>query len=80
MAICNHPSILFGRRESFEEHNSIFALKSKVAYLKKCIRLGLLKDATGHQIMKELGIVEYYGNGVDFWFEEAHSPIIPYSS
>lgn len=78
-ALCAHPSILFGRRESFEEHNSIFALKSKVAYLKKCIRLCLLKDEAGRQIMKELGIVEYYGNGVDFWFEEAHSPIIPYT-
>ena len=79
MAICNHPSILFGRRESSEEPNSIMTLRWRVAYLKKCIRLGLLKDATGHQIMKELGIVEYYGNGVDFWFEEAHSPIIPYT-
>ena len=79
MAICNHPSILFGRRESSEEPNSIMTLRWRVAYLKKCIRLGLLKDEAGRQIMKELGIVEYYGNGVDFWFEEAHSPIIPYT-
>ena len=79
IALCNHPSILFGHREPCEVPNSILALKWKIAYLKKCIRIGLLKTERGHALLQKLGIPLYYGNGVDFWFEESHSPIIPYT-
>ena len=79
IALCNHPSILFGHRESCEESNSTLALNWKIAYLKKCIRIGLLKTERGHALLQKLGIPLYYGNGVDFWFEESHSPIIPYT-
>lgn len=77
-ALCAHPSILFGHREEATECN-VHCLSLKLSYLKKAIKIGLLKTEKGHRLMQELGIVEYYGNGVDFWFLESHSPICPYS-
>lgn len=29
--------------------------------------------------MHEFGMQPYFGNGVDLWFEESHSPIVPYT-
>lgn len=77
-ALCTHPSILFGERGK-DETKAGGLLQVKVAYLKKCIKIGLLKDEKGHELMHELGMQPYYGNGVDFWFEESHSPVIPYT-
>lgn len=76
-ALCAHPSILFG----FQRQNSIRVrfVKQKVSFLKRCIRIGLLKEGKGHDLMRETGIREYYGNGKDFWFVETHSPIVLYS-
>lgn len=76
-ALCAHPSILFGERGKDETRTGL--LQAKVAYLKKCIKVGLLKGRRGHELMYELGMQPYYGNGVDFWFEESHSPVIPYT-
>lgn len=76
-ALFTHPSILFGERK--QGGAKVFFLKLKVAYLKKCIKISLLKDEKGHKLMRELGMQPYYGNGVDFWFEESHSPIVPYT-
>lgn len=77
IALCTHPSILFGERVKDEARTGL--LQVKVVYLKKCIKIGLLKDEKGHELMHKLGMQPYYGNGVDFWFEELHSPVIPYT-
>ena len=53
-------------------------MKVDIWFLKKCIRIGLFNNERGHELMRGLGIQPYYGNGVDFWFEESHSPIVPY--
>ena len=76
-ALSTHPSILFGERKLGGA--KVFFLKLRVVYLKKCIKIGLLKDIKGHKLMQELGMQPYYGNGVDFWFVESHSPIVPYT-
>ena len=76
-ALCAHPSILFGER--IKDDAKVGFLRVKVPYLKKCVKIGLLKDNKGHNLMYELGMQPYYGNGVDFWFEESHSPVIPYT-
>ncbi len=76
-ALSTHPSILFGERKQGEV--KVPFLKLKVAYIKKCIKIGLFKDTSGHELMRELGMQPYFGNGMDFWFVEAHSPIVPYS-
>ena len=75
-ALCAHPSILFG----YKCQNSIGVrfVKQKVSFLKRCIRIGLLNEGKGHNLMREIGVREYYGNGKDFWFVENHSPIVPY--
>lgn len=75
-ALCNHPSILFGERE--EGKVKALFLKLEVAYLKKCIKIGLLKGEKGQELMLKLGMQPYFGNGVVFWFEESHSPMVPY--
>lgn len=78
LALCNHPSILFGERcNSAPKH--ICFLNFKVWFLAKCVRIGLLKTEAGHRLLNRLGIPTYFGNGVEFWFEESHSPIIQYS-
>lgn len=76
LALCTHPSIVFGERREAKGH--VGCLTWKVAFLKKCIKIGLLKDEKGHRLLQEIGIQPYYGNGVEFWFEESHSPIKPY--
>ena len=76
-ALCAHPSILFGER--IKDDAKVGFLRVKVPYLKKCVKIGLLKDNKGHNLMYELGMQPYYGDGVDFWFEESHSPVIPYA-
>lgn len=75
-ALSTHPSILFGERRQGGEKASF--LKIRIAYLKKCIKIGLLKNERGHKLMYELGMQSYFGNGVEFWFEEWHFPIKPY--
>lgn len=77
-ALCAHPSILFGYREEATECN-IHCLSLKLSYLKKAIKIGLLKTEKGHRLMYDLGIPLYYGNGVDFWFLESYSPIGSYT-
>jgi hypothetical protein len=76
LALCTHPSIVFGERREAKGH--VGCLTWKVAFLKKCIKIGLLKDEKGHRLLQEIGIQPYYGNGVEFWFEESHSPLKPY--
>lgn len=78
LALCNHPSILFGERMAYDKRNRCYFLKTQVAYLKKSIKIGLLKGEKGHKVMQDLGMPHYYGNGVEFWFEESHSPLRPY--
>lgn len=77
-ALCAHPSILFGHREEATECN-VHCLSLKLSYLKKAIKIGLLKTEKGHRLMYDLGIAECYGHGVDFWFLESHSPICSYT-
>lgn len=77
-ALCAHPSILFGHREEATECN-VHCLSLKLSYLKKAIKIGLLKTEKGHQLMQEFGIAECYGHGVDFWFLESHNPICSYT-
>lgn len=76
-ALCTHPSILFGFRKATEKR-SLFSLNVLISFLKKNIRIGLLKSPRGQNVIYEIGIQPYFGNGVDFWFEESHSPIVPY--
>ncbi len=77
-ALCNHPSILFGERGK-DETKAGGLLQVKVAYLKKCIKIGLLKDEKGQELMYELGMQPYFGNGMDYWFEVETFPLVPYT-
>ena len=76
-ALCYHPSILFGERA--EGKAFCLLLKFHISFLRKCIKLGLLKSVNGHRLIHELGIQPCFGNGKEFWFVESHSPIVPYS-
>lgn len=76
-ALCTHPSIVFGYRDE-NAKGKTSGLRAKVRFLKKCIRIGLLKTAEGHRLMEKMGVQPYYGSGVAFWFEESHFPIRPY--
>lgn len=78
VALCNHPSILFGYRNT-KSNQKCLLLSLKVWYLLKCIRLGLLKHSNKYKILDFFSISSCYGNGVEFWFEESHSPIIQYN-
>lgn len=75
-ALCAHPSIVFAEKRNVEGYTGCLSLR--VAFLKKSIRIGLLRDTKGRQLMRELGIQSCFGNGVEFWFEESHSHIKPY--
>lgn len=77
-ALCAHPSILFGYR-SVDTSNHVLCLSWKVVFLRKAIYLRLFKSDKGHALMQQLGIDHYYGNGLDFWFVESHTPIKPYT-
>lgn len=78
-ALCSHPSILIGNRDNNTEiKDSTFLLKLRVTFVKKSIKIGLLKDKRGHALLKEVGIQPYFGNGVDFWFDDPHCPMNPY--
>lgn len=76
LAIYSHPSIVFGEKKN--ALGKVRCLNWKISFLRKCIKTGILKDERGHKLMRELGIQPYFGNGVEFWFEEFHSPIKPY--
>ena len=78
IALCNHPSILFGYRNA-ESNQKCLLLSFKVWYLVRCIRLGLLKQSNKYKILDFFSISSYYGYGVEFWFEESHTPIIQYN-
>ena len=77
-ALCAHPSILYGHKAK-EAQAHILCLSGKVAFLRKAIYLRLLKSDKGHALLQQLGIPAYFGNGLEFWFEEYHTPYIPYS-
>lgn len=76
-ALSTHPSVVFGRRDNNPAGNT-FCLSLKVLFLKKCIKIGQLRNEKGHALMRELGMQAYFGNGVAFWFVESHTPVIPY--
>jgi len=77
-ALCAHPSILYGlKAENTVTH--VLCLSGKVAFLRKAIYLRLLNSDKGHTLMQQLDIPAYFGNGLEFWFEEYHTPYIPYS-
>lgn len=74
--LCAHPSIVFGERIEAKRH--VLFMQAKVAFIRKCIKIGLLKDERGHELLRELRVQPYFGNGVEFWFEESHSPMKAY--
>lgn len=76
-SICSHPSILFDDKSIINKEKRFISIKLTI--LAKFIQLGLLKSEKGHQILKTLGIPLYYGRGLEFWFVEPHSEMIPYS-
>lgn len=76
LALCSHPSIVFGEKRNVDGYTE--CLRLRIAFLKKCIKIGLLEDEKGHKLMHELGIQPYFGKGVEFWFEEWHLPIKSY--
>ena len=78
-ALCTHPSILFGYRSN-EKSKHVRCQSWKVAYLSKVVHIGLLKTDKGHAIMHQLGIPQYFGRGVEFWFLESHSPLVMYDA
>lgn len=75
-ALFTHPSIIYAQRNN--EFGKARFLRHKIVILKKCIKIGLLKDKKGHGLLQELGVQPYFGNGVEFWFEESHSPMKAY--
>lgn len=75
--LCNHPSILFGNRISSEHKHTKF-LNIKVKIISKCVHVKLLTTQSGKKLLQKLGISLYFSNGVEFWFEESHSPVVPY--
>lgn len=77
LALCYHPSILFGYK-ILSKCNNINFLDLKIKFISKCVRHNLLKTQKGKELLKKIGIDLHYSKGVEFWFEEAHSPIVPY--
>jgi len=75
-AVYNHPSVVFGEKK--DAQGKARCQGWKISFLRKCIKIGLLKNEKGHKLMRELGMQSYFGNGVEFWFEESHSPVRPY--
>lgn len=74
--VYTHPSIVLGERG--DAKGSLVCLSQRVMFLKKCIRIGMLKEEGGQRIMQEFGVQPYFGNGSDFWFEDPLWPMIPY--
>ena len=77
LALCSHPSILFGCREN--NYYCTTFLNWKIKFVSQCVRIKILTTNNGHKLLNKLGIDLHFGNGVEFWFEESHSPIVPYS-
>ena len=75
--LCYHPSILFGNRIS-NENNHIKFLNFKVKIISKCVHVKLLTKQSGRKLLQKLGISLHFSNGVEFWFEESHSPVVSY--
>ena len=75
-AICAHPSIIFGERGS--SNKTIICVRPLVIFLKKCIRVGLLTDEKGQELLSEIGIQSFWGNSIALWFVDRNSPIVPY--
>lgn len=83
-AICIHPSIIYGGKKEPYAKDAIkkrinILLRFKIVYLRKAIHAGLLQSDKGHWIMQQLDIPSYYGNGLEFWFEEWHTPLVQYT-
>lgn len=76
-ALCYHPSILFGKK--LNVHAGLLFTKTLIIILKKCIRIGLLNNESGQELLKELGMQACFGNGMEFWFEDPYTPIKSYS-
>lgn len=76
-ALCTHPSILYGQSQEWQK--KVIGVSLQISYLSKAIHLGLLKTKQGHALMKRLGMVDCYGNGLEFWFIEKHTPMKPYA-
>ena len=74
-AIYAHPSILY---KKYNSKGLKFLLSFKIAYLRKAIRIGLLKTIKGRGILNLLDIPQCYGNGLDFWFVEKYTPLTNY--
>lgn len=75
-AICTHPSIVFGVRSC--ERIKTICTQPRIFLLKKCIKMGLLNDDKGHEVIRELGIQSFWENNVSLWFDDRNSPIVPY--
>lgn len=78
LALCTHPSILFIEGFEGEEAPNNCVIKPWIAFLKRSIKIGLLRRENGQMLLYNFGIQPYFGNGVDFWFEDPHCPMNPY--
>ncbi len=76
LAICAHPSIIFGER--VPGNKTIICVKSFVIFFKKCIRVGLLTDKKGQELLSGIGIQPFWGNSINLWFVDRNSPYVPY--
>lgn len=77
-ALCAHSSILFGYRSN-DTCKPVRCISMKVECLSRAIHIHLLASDKGHAIMQQLGIPHCFGNGLEFWFLEGHTPYVPYT-
>lgn len=77
LAICAHPSILFGKR--IQNNKTVSFVSLPVLLLKQCIRAGLLTGKREQVLKPELGVQPFFGVCVSYWFDDPHAPIVPYT-
>lgn len=76
-AICSHPSIVFGSRA--HSTNKKLLLKQRLRFIKKCIKIGILRNQEAEKWSKRIGLQSEFYAHPDFWFEDLLFPIVPYS-
>ena len=75
-ALCFHPSILF--EDKAAKKNKAICIQGLIVFLKKCIKIGVLKDDEVQQWMQEFRMQPHFKRDIGFWFIDPNAPIVPY--
>lgn len=76
-ALCAHPSILFESKVA--KRDKTICIQGPVIFLKKCIKIGALKDNAVQQYMREFGVQPFFKKDIGYWLDDPHAPIVPYT-